>query len=116
MLCLGNTYVTSFQNGVNEITNTKIEAIQTFVSPKCDNGWLELGNINMCAYFDESWHRATATLYRFENTNLTYRVRYEDEYYTVKTQMEDGEIKCYVLIPYQGKKRWFNFSVPFERK
>lgn len=114
ILCFGNTYATLFQDEVNEITNTKTKEIQTFVSSKSDNGWLELGNINMCAYFEDSWYWATVTLYRFENTSFIYRVRYEDEYYTVKTQMEGGEIKCYVLIPYQGENRWFGFAIPFE--
>lgn len=116
MLCLGNTYAISFQDGINEITNTKIKAIQTFVSYKSDNGWLELGNISMSAYFDKSWHWTTATLYKLENTNLAYKVHYEDKYYIVIAQMENGEIKCSVLIPYHGEKRWFSFSVPFEWK
>ena len=81
------------------------------ISANSDGGWIELGEISMNSYFNESWHWATATLYKIDNTNLAYRVRYEDEYYTVMAQAENGETKCSVLIPYQGEKRWFSFSL-----
>ena len=112
MLSIGNVYaISNHDRMVNEITNTKTIATQTFVSSQSDNGWLEVGDISMCAYFDECWHWATATLYKLENSNLAYRVCCEDKYYTVIARMEDGETKCSVLIPYQGEKRWFSFSL-----
>ena len=92
-------------NSIVESTNDSFEAVED------DYGWMELGPISMSAYFDESWHWATATLYKLENSNLAYRVRYEDKYYTVIARMENGETKCSVLIPYQGEKRWFSFSI-----
>lgn len=96
----------------NVMNNTTVESTNdSFVAVEDDYGWMELGPVSMSAYFDESWHWATATLYKLENTNLAYRVRYEDEYYTVIAQKEDGEVKCSVWIPYQGEKRWFGFSL-----
>lgn len=96
----------------NVTTNTTVESTNdSFDAAKDNYGWIELGPISMSAFFDESWHWATATLYKLDNTNLAYRVRYEDEYYTVIAQTENGETKCSVLIPYQGKKRWFSFSL-----
>ena len=96
----------------NVTTNSVVESSNnSFDAAKDNNGWIELGPINMSAFFDESWHWATATLYRLENTNLAYRVRYEDKYYTVMVKMEGGEVKCAVLIPYREEKRWFSFSL-----
>ena len=92
-------------NSIVESTNDSFEAVED------DYGWMELGPISMSAYFDESWHWATATLYKLENSNLAYRVRYEDKYYTVIARMENGETQCSVWIPYQGEKRCFSFSL-----
>lgn len=92
-------------NSSVENTNDRIEAV------KDDYGWMEFGPISMSTYFDENWHWATATLYKLENSNLAYRVRYEDKYYTVIARMENGETQCSVWIPYQGEKRCFSFSL-----
>lgn len=86
------------------------QAIPASAKSACE--WIELGEVGMSSFFDESWHWTTATLYKLENTNLAYRVRYEDKYYTIIARMENGEIKCSVLIPYQGEKRWFSFIIP----
>jgi hypothetical protein len=114
ILCFGSARATAYRNDEGVATNPTMQKIQiTPISFKNDNEWFELGNISMSAFFDESWHWTTATLYKLENTNLAYRVCYEDKYYVVKAKMVDGEIKCSVLIPYQGEKRWFSFIIPF---
>ena len=97
----------------NVATNSSVESTNEYIEAvEDDYGWMELGTVSMSAFFDESWHWATATLYKLENSNLAYRVRYEDNYYTVIARMENGETKCSVLIPYQGEKRWFSFTAP----
>lgn len=113
ILCFGSAHATADRNDEGAATNPTMKKKQTIpISFENDNGWFELGNISMSAFFDESWHWTTATLYKLENTNLAYRVRYEDKYYTIIARMENGEIKCSVLIPYQGEKRWFSFIIP----
>lgn len=96
----------------NVATNSSVENTNDYIKAvEGDYGWMELGPISMSAYFDESWHWATATLYKLDNSNLAYWVRYEDKYYTVIARIENGETTCSVLIPYQGEKRWFSFSL-----
>lgn len=113
MLCLGNTYAVANQSNVDFATNIMMREIRTStITSKNDGGWIEIGDVSMSAYYDESWHWATATLYRIEDTSLAYKVRYEDRFYTVKVTVEGGSIKCSVLIPYQGEKRWFSFTIP----
>lgn len=109
LLGLASIHAVADQHHSVTINATVGSTIDSFSAVE-DYGWIELGPISMSAYFDDSWHWATATLYKLENTNLAYRVRYEDEYYTVIAQTENGETKCSVLIPYQEEKRWFSFS------
>lgn len=87
------------------------QAIPASAKSACE--WIELGEVGMSSFFDESWHWTTATLHKFEKVELAYRVYYEDRFYSVRAEPEDGGIKCFVLIPYQGEKRWFSFIVPF---
>lgn len=109
VLYFGYTHAAAYQNA----TNTRMREIPTFsTSVKNYCWWIELGDVSMSAYFDNNWHWATATLYKSKSTNFAYRVRYEGKYYAVKTQMDGGEIKCSVLIPYHGEKRWFSFTIP----
>ena len=110
LLGLASIHAVADQHHSVTINATVGSTIDSFSAVE-DYGWIELGPISMSAYFDDSWHWATATLYKLENTNLAYRVRYEDEYYTVIAQTENGETKCSVLIPYQGENRWFYFSL-----
>lgn len=78
-----------------------------------DGGWIELGEMNMSSYYDESWHWITATVFKFNpNASLAYRVLYENKYYLVRAEMEDNQIKCSVWIPYDGQKRCFSFMLP----
>lgn len=96
----------------NVMINSSVESTSDSLEAIEDNyGWMDLGPVSMSAFFDDSWHWATATLYKLENSNLAYKVRYEDKYYTVIARIENGETTCSVLIPYQGEKRWFSFSL-----
>lgn len=83
------------------------------ISANSDGGWIELGEMSMNSYFDESWHWATATVFKLSNTpSLAYKIRYEGKYYPVKAEMDVNQIKCSVWIPYEGKKRSFSFMLP----
>ena len=94
LLCIGSTHAIS-------------------VSAKSDSGWIELGEVSMSSFFDESWHWTTATVFKLSNAqNLAYVIRYEGENYAVRAEMKDNEIKCFVWIPYEGVKRCFSFVLP----
>lgn len=82
-------------------------------SAKSDCEWIELGEVSMSSFFDESWHWATATVFKLSNAqNLAYVIRYEGGDYAVRAEMKDDEIKCFVWIPYDGVKRCFSFVLP----
>ena len=80
---------------------------------KSDGGWVELGEMSMSSYFDESWHWTTATVFKLSNApSLAYRIRYEGKYYPVRAEMDVNQIKCSVWIPYDGQKQCFSFVLP----
>ena len=77
---------------------------------KSDGGWVELGEMSMSSYFDESWHWTTATVFKLSNApSLAYRIRYEGKYYPVRAEMDVNQIKCSVWIPYDGQKQCCSF-------
>lgn len=83
------------------------------ISVNNDGGWIELGEMSMSSYFDESWHWTTATVFKLSNApSLAYRIRYEGKYYPVRAEMDVNQIKCSVWIPYDGQKRCFSFVLP----
>ena len=101
MLCFVNLHVT--------------QKTQAFTCPsQSDFRWIELEEISMSAYFDGSWHYVNATLFKFDNANLVYRVLYDYKFYNVITYIENNEIKCSVWIPYQGSKKCFSFVLQFD--
>lgn len=78
-----------------------------------DNGWIEVGETNMSAYYDGCWHWETATVFKLSNTsNLVFRIRYEGKFYPVRAEMGDGQITCSAWIPYEGEKHCFSFWLP----
>lgn len=87
----------------------------TSASNHVERGWIEIGDVSMSTYFEGSWHWTTATLYRIDGVpNMAYRVLYNGDYYPVKSQLDEGRIKCSARIPYEGERRWFFFELPID--
>lgn len=94
LFCIGTTHAVSISANSNE-------------------GWIELGEINMSSYFEESWHWTTATVFKLNaSSSMAYRIRYEGKYYPVRAEKDVNQINCSVWIPYDCQKRCFSFVLP----